>query len=133
MEVSSATDVQDQYLTLLVSQLQNQDPLEPVSQENFITQVAQFQSLSGIEELNLSFEKMVTLQSDLLQLQEATLGNALVGQTVEFNDATSAAGVEQGTIEGFEFGEEGLRLLVDDRAVNVSQIRSIRDTPGAIQ
>ena len=49
----SSAELQDQFLTLLVTQLQNQDPIEPVKQENFIAQLAQFSTVEGIEKLNV--------------------------------------------------------------------------------
>ena len=66
----SSVEGTDQFLQLLVTQLQNQDPLEPVGQEEFIGQLAQLSTLSGIEELNGSFANMVSQQSDLIRLQE---------------------------------------------------------------
>ena len=42
---SSSTDDQNMFLQLLVAQLQNQDPLNPVDGTQFVTQLAQFQQL----------------------------------------------------------------------------------------
>ena len=67
----------DQFLQLLVAQLRNQDPLEPVNNENFIAQLAQFSTLEGIENLNASF-------SDVLALQNLTQGANLIGRTATF-------------------------------------------------
>ncbi len=42
----------DAFLQLLVTQLQNQDPLEPLSNEDFIAQTAQFTSVESLEKIN---------------------------------------------------------------------------------
>ncbi|MDB4368487.1 hypothetical protein N9Z38_03050, partial [Mariniblastus sp.] len=44
------------FLNLLTVQLKNQDPMEPVNQEDFIAQLAQFSQLEQTEALNSNFE-----------------------------------------------------------------------------
>lgn len=45
----------DAFLKLLVTQLENQDPLNPTDNTEFVAQLAQFSSLEGIQNLNTSF------------------------------------------------------------------------------
>ncbi len=73
----TAQDSKQQFLQLLVAQVQHQDPLEPIQQEDFISQLAQFSTLEGIETLNAQF-------SDMLELQQLTDGAQLVGRDVRF-------------------------------------------------
>ena len=49
---NSAQDLQNQFLTMLVTQLQNQDPTNPMDNSQLTTQLAQINTLSGIEKLN---------------------------------------------------------------------------------
>ena len=51
---------QDAFLKLLVSQLRFQDPSEPVDNEQFLGQMAQFTNVEQIVKLNKSIEKMST-------------------------------------------------------------------------
>ena len=59
---SSATSSQDMgesaFLTLLVTQLQNQDPLNPVSNQDFIAQLATFNSLEQLISINQAVTKL---------------------------------------------------------------------------
>lgn len=61
---------QDTFLRLLVTQLRFQDPIEPVNNEQFLAQMAQFTSLEQMVSLNKSIEKLTgsTIKSDAVSL-----------------------------------------------------------------
>lgn len=73
----TADESRNQFLQLLVAQVQHQDPLQPVNQQEFVQQLAEFSTLEGIETLNARF-------ADLLTLQNLTSGADLVGQQVRY-------------------------------------------------
>ncbi|MBK8174563.1 MAG: hypothetical protein IPK66_04545 [Rhodospirillales bacterium] len=81
----SATDAQkldtdiNRFLTLLVTQLQNQDPLEPMDANQFTTQLVQFASVEQQIYQNANLEKLVSAQST------ASLSSAVgfIGNSVE--------------------------------------------------
>lgn len=78
---TSAADAQassDRFLTLLVAQMQNQDPLNPMDNAQVTTQMAQISTVSGIEKLNSSIGG---LSSQFMQMQ-ALQGASLVGHDV---------------------------------------------------
>jgi flagellar basal-body rod modification protein FlgD len=68
----STTDLQamgkDEFLKLLVTQLQNQDPLNPMKNEEFVTQLATFTSLEQL----ISINKGVTAITDYINPQNDT-------------------------------------------------------------
>ncbi|PKM30256.1 MAG: flagellar biosynthesis protein FlgD [Gammaproteobacteria bacterium HGW-Gammaproteobacteria-11] len=68
----------DQFLTLLVTQLNNQDPLAPQENGEFIAQLAQFSTVEGIETLNTSMEALLSGY----QSSQALQASALVGRKV---------------------------------------------------
>ena len=49
---SNAADLQSSFLTLLVAQLKNQDPTNPMENNELTSQLAQISTVSGIEKLN---------------------------------------------------------------------------------
>jgi flagellar basal-body rod modification protein FlgD len=69
---------QDAFLELMLTQLQHQDPLNPMESADFLSQVAQFGTVNGITELNGSF---ATLSSSL-QSNQALQASTMVGNTV---------------------------------------------------
>lgn len=107
----------DDFLKLLVMQLKNQDPLEPLKNEEFIAQLAQFNSLEQMINLNKSFEGMLALQ---------TLSNAasFIGREVAWygDDGTQLTG----TVLEVELSYGTPMLNVEGQyLVDVSQVVAI--------
>jgi flagellar basal-body rod modification protein FlgD len=75
---TSAADLQQTFLQLLVTQLQNQDPTAPMDSSQMTSQLAQINTVSGIAQLNTSLQSLST------QLNASATGQAasLVGRTV---------------------------------------------------
>ena len=66
------------FLALMTTQLKNQDPLKPLDSGDFLGQIAAFSTVSGIGDLNTSFDGFAkSMQSD-----QALRGSALVGRSV---------------------------------------------------
>lgn len=74
----TAADMQDQFLTLLVAQLQNQDPTSPMDNAQLTSQMAQISTVTGIEKLNDTVSS-VTSQFASMQMMQ---GAAMIGHTV---------------------------------------------------
>ena len=76
---SSVEDLgSEDFLALMVAQMENQDPTKPMDNMQFIAQLAQFGSVSGIQELNQSFAELASS----LGSQQALQASALVGRQV---------------------------------------------------
>ena len=69
---------QSDFLTLMITQFRNQDPFEPMDNGDFLSQLAQFGTVNGIEELGTSFEGL----SASIQGDQALQAANLVGHTV---------------------------------------------------
>lgn len=68
----------NEFLELLVAQLNNQNPLEPQSNGEFIAQLAQFSTVEGVEKLNSSVESIMSG----FQSSQALQASSLVGRKV---------------------------------------------------
>lgn len=75
---NSAAEMQDRFLTLLVAQINNQDPLNPMDNAQMTTQMAQINTVSGIQQLNETMKSMSTQFNAMQVLQ----GTTLVGRDV---------------------------------------------------
>jgi flagellar basal-body rod modification protein FlgD len=69
----------DTFLTLLVAQLQNQDPLEPTDTEQFVQQLVQFSQVEQQIDTNTSLERMLEFQT----ANQAASAINYIGSTVE--------------------------------------------------
>ncbi|MFP4010162.1 MAG: flagellar hook assembly protein FlgD [Spirochaetaceae bacterium] len=85
----------DEFLKLLLTQLQNQDPTKPMEDKEFIAQMAQFSSLEQMTNMATEFAKVEKLIS-------AGQASDLLGKTVEVADGDS---VVSGRVKDVTFGE----------------------------
>ncbi len=69
---------QQEFLKLMITQIQNQDPFKPLENGEFISQMAQFGTVSGIQDLQASFASL----SDSLVSNQALQASSLVGRSV---------------------------------------------------
>jgi flagellar basal-body rod modification protein FlgD len=106
----------DQFLQLLVAQLQNQDPLNPISNTDFINQITSLNTVENLSNLNASFSQM-------LKLQQLTQGADLIGKTIDYTNSggTAASGkVDSVTAQNGKFV-----LSVGSDQVTLDQIQSV--------
>lgn len=92
---SSASGTQDRFLKLLVTQMQNQDPLNPMDNAQVTSQMAQLSSVEGIDKLNTTLSTMMANSKSSESLQAANLigRSALVaGNTIHLESSTDKDG-----------------------------------------
>ncbi len=92
---------QEGFLALMVAELQNQDPLEPLSNQEYVSQLTSFSSLGELQEINENMENLSTL-SDIssllsvgLALQQTGINTSavgLIGKEVEVSSDTIQLG-----------------------------------------
>jgi flagellar basal-body rod modification protein FlgD len=68
--------MQDRFLKLLVAQINNQDPLNPMDNAQMTTQMAQINTVSGIQQLNQTLKGM----ADQMASSQAMQGTTLIGK-----------------------------------------------------
>lgn len=68
---SSADDLLNNFMTLLVAQMQNQDPTSPMDNNQLTAQLAQFNTAAGVEQLNTTMNSMGSLVASMQQMNSA--------------------------------------------------------------
>jgi flagellar basal-body rod modification protein FlgD len=106
----------NEFLKLLVTEMQNQDPLDPVDNKEMIAQLAQFSSLEQMQNLSSQFESYRHENS-------VALAYLLGGQNVEaqMQDGT----VVKGLIGNVSWKADALQIEIGGTAYSASQIVSI--------
>jgi flagellar basal-body rod modification protein FlgD len=94
---TSMNDQQDRFLKLLVAQLNNQDPMNPVDNAQMTSQMAQMSTVTGIEQVNATLKSM----SDQFNAMQVLQGSNMVGHNVliDSNVLTPVNGVAVGAID----------------------------------
>lgn len=90
-------DPQDRFLKLLVTQMKNQDPLNPLDNAQVTSQIAQISTVNGIERLNVAIQGM----GDNMLAAQSMQASAMIGRGVlaegdrmELTSAGAIAGIE---------------------------------------
>ena len=108
----------DDFLKLLAAQLENQDPLSPMSNTDFIAQMAQFSALEQMSNLNDSFNRVQQELQAALALQAVSLIGKEVTATV--NEQTL-----QGTVEKVNLSGDGAVLTINGQQVPLSAVTEV--------
>ncbi len=120
---ASSSDIQADYMKLLVTQLRNQNPLEPLDNKDMSAQLAQFSQLQQVENLNTSFSKV-------LESVQRSYASSLIGKEISFKATAGDGAVEikTGQVEEVTMGADGeILLTVDDQQIRLADVTSIRD------
>ena len=113
--IASASEIQLNYMKLLIEQLRNQNPLEPLNNEDMATQMAQFAQLQQLETMNTNFGSLNSTFAEVLKSTNQSYANSLIGKEISFFTKTEAGDLTQvsGTVkEVLNDPENGLVLAV---------------------
>lgn len=122
VDLQQSTLGQEEFLRILLSQLQYQDPLKPMDNQQFLAQMAQFSSLAQTSQLNDRIDS-------LLSIQASTQSIGLIGKTVEIQTSSNQ---EVGTVTSLSFADGQPALTVKNSAgelltgIRLSQITVVR-------
>lgn len=94
---STSAAAQDQFMKLLVTQMKNQDPLNPLDNAQVTSQLAQLSTVSGIEKMNSTLESMMANYQSTQSFQAASMighGVMVDGSTASLNSGKALFGVD---------------------------------------
>jgi len=126
--VTSSTDLgQDEFLELLVTKLENQDPLNPQEDEDFIAQLAQFSSLEQLEDMNDSLQLGLDWDYILSQTISNTMATSLIGCEVTA-DASQIYLDSAGSAKiGFELDDMADKVEIEIYDANGDLVRTLTE------
>ncbi|OQW86897.1 MAG: flagellar biosynthesis protein FlgD [Rhodoferax ferrireducens] len=94
---SSSEEAQDRFLKLLVAQLNNQDPMNPMDNAEMTSQMAQINTVTGIQQVNDTLKSMAEQFTAMQVLQGSNMvgHDVLVsGNTLRIQDGVGSAAIE---------------------------------------
>jgi flagellar basal-body rod modification protein FlgD len=106
----------DAFMKILVTQLQHQDPSQPMNDREFIAQMAQF---SALEQMN----KVATSIDQLNRLSSMTLGAQMLGTTVTWHDDQGAE--QTGTVTAVKNVGGIVQVQVGEKLIDLVHIEQI--------
>ena len=110
-----------EFLKLLIAQLRNQDPMKPMEDREFITQLAQFRSLEALDDMG----KQLEVSRKDQRLTQATL---LIGKQVEAK--TDSGEVVTGQVTEVRVIDGNPKIVVGDKTIDLAQVVAIRASTG---
>ena len=120
------------FLTLFTAQLKNQDPLDPVKNEAFVAQLAQFSSLEALTNMQTSLDSFVKSMS----ANQMINGSSLIGKKVSVADSLTymeKGGKIDASIDLAQ-GASGVTLTIQDsQGRTVQELIAGAQTPGTAQ
>jgi flagellar basal-body rod modification protein FlgD len=116
-EITTAKTQTMDYMTMLITQLKNQNPMEPMDNNQMASQLAQLSQLQLTEDmngnlgtLNKTMTGMNTSFANSLWVAQADYAKSMLGKTVNFIDSASQTEL-QGTVKKLTFDSSGNPLL----------------------
>ena len=120
MSSVSSTNIQMDYMKVLVAQLQNQNPLEPMNNNEMASQLAQFSQLQQLESMNSNF-------AQILAITNRSYANSLIGKEVTFfaqdmetGELVQKVGMVDEVYNDLDAGESLLKVTVDGEEYSLS-------------
>lgn len=112
-ENQNANDLtMDTFLNLLMAEMTNQNPLEPMSNTEFVTQMAQFTSLQAMQTMNYN--------------TNASYATSLVGKTVRISQAgADSVDVQRGLVTAVQMNGKSFTVTVNGKNYELSSVKEV--------
>jgi flagellar basal-body rod modification protein FlgD len=121
--INSASDIQMNYMKLLITQLQNQNPLEPMDNNEMASQLAQFSQLQQLETMNSNF-------ADVLSTTDRNYASSLIGKEISFalENENGTQGITSSIVEGVINNVDGqIMLVAGDKTIALEDVISVKN------
>jgi len=112
---------QDAFLQLLMTQIQNQDPLNPMDSQQFMAQQAQFTQISELQKLN----------KNVVQSNQISQASSLIGLDVSVTDPNDENKTINGVVSEAKITDSGASVVMDGKEYPLDSIISVKKQPAS--
>jgi flagellar basal-body rod modification protein FlgD len=116
------------FLTLMTTQLKNQDPMKPLDGTEMVAQLAQFGTVSGVQQMNATLGTL----SDSLRASQALSGATMVGHEIIAQSGTASFDGTNGIVGGVDVpsGASSVTMTINDASGQVVRHLTVPTTAG---
>ncbi|MGM0824391.1 MAG: flagellar hook assembly protein FlgD [Pseudomonadota bacterium] len=136
MPAQQSEELRESFMTLLITQLENQDPMNPMENAEMTSQLAQINTVSGIEELNDTLGG-ITQQMDASQMLQASglIGNAVLVPGNQIKVGLNEDGSNYATPFGIELSEpaENVEITVTNQTGEVVYTNKVEGVDAGVE
>ncbi|TDX51928.1 flagellar hook assembly protein FlgD [Orenia marismortui] len=118
----------DDFLSLLVTELQYQDPTEPMENSQMMSQMTEYTSLQQSDQLTKTIENLNTSISSLINYQQFSQAGQLIGKEVtveQTNSESEEVETITGKIEKVDLSDGNINVVIDGESYSVANIQEI--------
>ncbi|QEG42738.1 flagellar hook assembly protein FlgD [Roseimaritima ulvae] len=111
----------DEFLQLLITEMQNQDPMDPMENSEMLQQIGQIREIGATDQLTSTL-------GNLAASQELVTASGLIGRQVEAlaDDSTEVSGVvDRITVQTNEDDSRNVKVHVGEKTIDIRNIRQI--------
>lgn len=138
---STKTDDKNMFLNLMLQQLQNQDPTEPTSNTEWLSQLAQYSSLEQMTSMNEGLENcmnyIAALYNDMGMSSEINQTLSMIGKDVTLKIPDEKDKSKYTTVRGVvseaSFEDGTGKIKIGDKTYSIANVISIRESDGSIK
>lgn len=130
------TSDKDMFLSLMLQQMQNQDPTEPMDNQQWLSQLAQYSSLEQMTQMNEGLTNLATalesLSSGVAQNSGISQTLSLIGKEVDVvADPKNPDKTITGTVTEATFDDGEGKIKVNGKYYSIAYVQNVRE-PGEI-
>ena len=121
---TSSSNIRADYMNLLIVQLQNQNPLDPMDNDAMTAQLTSLSQLEQLESMKSAFDKVLEVSEAGLAQSKVEQATDLIGKYVSFFTPDSDQ-MLTGEVELVEFVNDEPRLVVGNYSVTMDDISAV--------
>ena len=122
---------QDVFLQLMITQLQNQDPLDPMDNSEFLSQQAMFTQVNTLQEMNENLtsygDALLSMNGSMLNSSTLNQATSLVGKEVTAINPENKDETITGVVESVKISENGLKFTINGQEIDSSYITGVNN------